>query len=85
MVDPRTPVVVGVGQFTERIDDPVLPRDVSGRAGDRPRPRRRWPTPAQTPAAVAKAIDTVVRTAPVRDLRTDACGLWAGPTTTRAR
>jgi len=22
MVDPRTPVVVGVGQFTERIDDP---------------------------------------------------------------
>jgi acetyl-CoA C-acetyltransferase len=21
-VDPRTPVVVGVGQFTERIDDP---------------------------------------------------------------
>ena len=22
MVDPRTPVLVGVGQFTERIDDP---------------------------------------------------------------
>ena len=22
MVDPRTPVIVGVGQFTERIDDP---------------------------------------------------------------
>ena len=21
-VDPRTPVIVGVGQFTERIDDP---------------------------------------------------------------
>jgi acetyl-CoA C-acetyltransferase len=22
MVDPRTPVIVGVGQFTERLDDP---------------------------------------------------------------
>ena len=30
MVDPRTPVVVGVGQFTERIDDPSLPGIVSG-------------------------------------------------------
>ena len=45
-VDPRTPVVVGVGQFTERIDDPAY-RGMSsvelatGRAGRAGRHRRR--------------------------------------------
>ena len=58
MVDPRTPVVVGVGQFTERIDDPSY-RGMS--AVD-------LATAAATAAladtgaggdAVAKAVDTV--------------------------
>ena len=39
-VDPRTPVVVGVGQFTERIDDAGLPRHVVGRTGHRGRAGR---------------------------------------------
>ena len=39
-VDPRTPVVVGVGQFTERIDDRRLPGHVLSRPGDRGGARR---------------------------------------------
>ena len=39
-VDPRTPVVVGVGQFTERIDDPDYRGHVVGGPGDRGRAGR---------------------------------------------
>lgn len=58
MVDPRTPVIVGVGQFTERIDDPSY----------RGMPAVELATAAVTAAladtgaaagAVAKAVDTV--------------------------
>ena len=58
-VDPRTPVIVGVGQFTERIDDP-------GYRGCRPwtwPPRRhgpRWPTRGADVDTVARAIEVFV-------------------------
>ena len=57
-VDPRTPVIVGVGQFTERIDDPgyrgmssvELAAAAAAAALD----------DTGLPAAAARAIDTVV-------------------------
>src|SRR6201988_672565 len=58
MVDPRTPVVVGVGQFTERIDDPSY----RGMSAVELAPAAAWAALADTgtaAAAVAKAVDTV--------------------------
>ena len=57
-LDPRTPVVVGVGQFTERIDDPAT----AACRRSNWRPRRRAPHShdcGADVAAVAAAIDTV--------------------------
>src|ERR1700754_4525001 len=58
MVDPRTPVLVGVGQVTERIDDPAYRGmsavDLAPAAAGAPRS-----APGANASAVAKAIDTV--------------------------
>ena len=56
MVDPRTPVVVGVGQFTERIDD----ADYRGMSAVELATEAARAALADTGAtAVAKAVDTV--------------------------
>ncbi|HEX2285709.1 MAG TPA: acetyl-CoA acetyltransferase, partial [Mycobacterium sp.] len=58
-VDPRTPVIVGVGQFTERIDDPdyrgMSAVDLASEAA-----RAALIDTGADVASVAKAIDTVV-------------------------
>ena len=73
MVDPRIPVVVGVGQFTERIDDPSYRGMSAVELATAPAASAALADTGTAAAAVAKAVDTVFGTAPVRDLRTDAC------------
>ncbi len=58
MVDPRTPVVVGVGQFTERIDDPSY-RGMSAVELATAAARAALSDTGVDTAAVARAIDTV--------------------------
>ena len=58
MVDPRTPVLVGVGQFTERIDDPGY-RGMSAVDLATAAARAALADTGADAAAVAKAIDTV--------------------------
>jgi acetyl-CoA C-acetyltransferase len=58
MVDPRTPVVVGVGQFTERIDDPSY-RGMSSVELATAAARAALSDTGVDTAAVARAIDTV--------------------------
>lgn len=57
-IDPRTPVVVGVGQFAERLEDPGYQRlsavDLAANAA-----RAALADTGADPAAVAAAIDTV--------------------------
>jgi acetyl-CoA C-acetyltransferase len=57
-VNPRTPVIVGVGQFTERIDDPEY-RGMSSVELAAAAVRAAL-TDTGEPGAVAKAVDTVV-------------------------
>lgn len=57
-VDPRTPVIVGVGQFTERIDDPAY-RGMSSVELAAAAVRAAL-TDTGVPGAVAEAVDTVV-------------------------
>ena len=83
MVDPRTPVMVGVGQFTERIDDPSY-RGMSA-------------VELATAAATAALADTGADVGTVAKAieRCSGCGSsrspdrcqrrWAGRTTTRGR
>ena len=52
-VGPRTPVIVGVGQFTERLDDPGLSRHVLGRPRHRGRTEPRCEDTDADVAAVA--------------------------------
>jgi acetyl-CoA C-acetyltransferase len=57
-LDPRTPVVVGVGQAAERLDDPAYQRrSAADLAGDAA--RSALADCGANPAAVARAIDTV--------------------------
>jgi acetyl-CoA C-acetyltransferase len=58
MVDPRTPVLVGVGQFTERIDDPGY-RGMSAVDLATAAARAALSDTGASASAVAKAIDTV--------------------------
>jgi len=58
MVDPRTPVVVGVGQFTERIDDPSY-RGMSAVELATAAASAALADTGTAAAAVAKAVDTV--------------------------
>ena len=58
-VDPRTPVIVGVGQFTERIDDPDY-RGMSAVELATEAARAALADTGADVAAVAKAIDAVV-------------------------
>ncbi len=58
MVDPRTPVLVGVGQFTERIDDPGY-RGMSAVDLATAAARAALSDTGANASAVAKAIDTV--------------------------
>jgi acetyl-CoA C-acetyltransferase len=59
MVDPRTPVIVGVGQFTERIDDPDY-RGMSSVELATEAARAALTDTGADVAAVAEAIDAVV-------------------------
>ena len=56
-LDPRTPVLAGVGQASERLDEPGYQRR-SAVSWPPTRPGRRWPTPLRT-WGPASAIDTV--------------------------
>jgi acetyl-CoA C-acetyltransferase len=58
VVDPRTPVVVGVGQFTERIDDPSY-RGMSAVELATAAASAALADTGTAAAAVAKAVDTV--------------------------
>ncbi|MGE0217869.1 acetyl-CoA acetyltransferase [Mycolicibacterium sp.] len=58
-VDPRTPILVGVGQFTERIDDPAGYRGMSAVELAVEAARAALADTGADPAAVAAAIDTV--------------------------
>ena len=58
MVDPRTPVVVGVGQFTERIDDPSY-QGMSAVELATAAASAALADTGTAAAAVAKAVDTV--------------------------
>jgi len=58
-VNPRTPVLVGVGQFTERIDDPAY-RGMSSVELATAAARAALADTGADPAAVAGALDTVV-------------------------
>ena len=83
-VDPRTPVIVGVGQFTERIDDP----DYRGMSAVELATEAARAALADTGADVdgrRQAIEVFVGSAAVRDLRPDARRNWASRTTTCAR
>ena len=70
-VDPRTPVIVGVGQFTERIDDPGYRGHVGRRPGDRRRPGRAG-RHRRRPRRRGARPSTRLRAAAVRDLHPDA-------------
>ena len=83
-VDPRTPVLVGVGQFTERIDDPDY-RGMSAVDLATAAAQAALTDTGANAAAVAKSVDTVFAAAPVRDLRVRCPQRWASRTTTRAR
>lgn len=58
-VDPRTPVVIGVGQFTERIDDPAY-RGMSSVELAAAAATAALADTGADPAAVAAAVDTVL-------------------------
>ena len=58
-MNPRTPVLVGVGQFTERIDDPAY-RGMSSVELATAAARAALADTGADPAAVAGAVDTVV-------------------------
>ena len=58
MVDPRTPVLVGVGQFTERIDDPSY-RGMSAVDLATAAAQAALADTGADAATVAKAVDTV--------------------------
>ena len=83
MVDPRTPVLVGVGQFTENIDDPGY-RGMSSVELATEAAKAALADTGANADAVAKAIE-----------RSSACGSsrspgrcprrWASRTTTRGR
>ena len=83
-VDPRTPVVVGVGQFTERIDDPDY-RGMSAVDLATEAARAALADTGADVAAVAPAIEVFVGSAAVRDLHADARRRSARPTTTCGR
>lgn len=57
-IDPRTPVIVGVGQFTERIDDPAY-RGMSAVDLATAAVQAALADTGADPAAVATAVDTV--------------------------
>ncbi|MBB2990959.1 acetyl-CoA C-acetyltransferase [Mycolicibacterium iranicum] len=57
-IDPRTPVIVGVGQFTERIDDPTY-RGMSAVDLATAAVQAALADTGADPAAVATAVDTV--------------------------
>ena len=76
-LDPRTPVVVGVGQASERLGEPGYrrrsPVDLAADAA-----AEALADTGADPAAVAAAIDTVAGGPPVREFRSAGAGT-AGP------
>ena len=83
MVDPRTPVLVGVGQFTERIDDP----DYRGMSAVELATEATAAALADTGPSVAAVAEAVEgrRAAAIRDLRAVLRRRWAPRTTIRGR
>ena len=83
-IDPRTPILVGVGQFSERVDEPgyrrlspvELAAEAAGAAiADTAPTPRRWPRPSRSSRACVSSRSPF-RVCPPR---------WADPTTTRGR
>lgn len=83
MVDPRTPVIVGVGQFTERIDLDGY-RGMSSVELATEAARAALHDCGADAAAVAQAIDTVAGTRQF-EISGHRRQPWVCPTTTRAR
>ena len=82
-VDPRTPVIVGVGQFAENIDDPAY-RGMSAVELATEAARAALTDTGADVAAVAKAIDVAVGLRPF-EISGPGPRSWAPRTTTRGR
>ena len=83
-VDPRTPVIVGVGQFAENIDDPAY-RGMSAVELATEAARAALADTGADVAAVAEAIDVVVGLRQFEISGPLPCASWARRTTTRDR